>query len=105
MGTDTDGTQPFGNAIFAIPGGWTDSSDFGISGDFIIRAVVDCIEIECPFDLDGSETIDFGDIVQVLTSWGPCAVKVPECPADLDGNGEVAFGDLIVLLTAWGPCV
>ena len=52
----------------------------------------------CPADLDGSGSIDFGDIVQVLSNWGSTG------PADLDGSGTVDFGDLIVVLSSFGPC-
>ncbi len=40
---DTDGCQSGKNAIFAIPPSmWFDSCALGVSGDFVIRAVVDC---------------------------------------------------------------
>ena len=52
----------------------------------------------CPADLDGSGSIDFGDIVQVLSNWGSTG------PADLDGSGTVDFGDLIAVLSSFGPC-
>lgn len=42
--TDTDGCQPGKNAIDAVGLGWTNACSFGISGDFMIRAVVDCEE-------------------------------------------------------------
>lgn len=41
--TDT-GCQPQRNSIFAIPGGWLNSCALGVSGDFVIRAVIDCVE-------------------------------------------------------------
>jgi hypothetical protein len=40
--TDTDGCQAGKNAVYAIPGGWLNLCDFGVSGDLAIRAVVDC---------------------------------------------------------------
>ena len=39
---DNDGCQFGKNAIFAIPGGWSNSCLLGVSGDFVIRAVVAC---------------------------------------------------------------
>ena len=53
----------------------------------------------CPADLDGSDVIDFGDLLLVLSMWGAAG-----SPADLDGDGIVDFGDLLILLAAWGPC-
>ncbi len=39
---DTDGCQAGKNAIFAIPpSGWFNACDLGVTGDFVIRAVVD----------------------------------------------------------------
>jgi len=55
----------------------------------------------CVGDLDGSGVVGFGDLLAVLSSWGPCP---PTCPEDLDGSSAVDFGDLLRILTAWGPC-
>ena len=52
-------------------------------------------------DVDGSGAVDFGDILQVLASWGPCPEPPAECPADFDGNGFVGFADLLVVLANW----
>ncbi|MEW6249339.1 MAG: hypothetical protein AB1716_01730 [Planctomycetota bacterium] len=41
--TDTDGCQAGKNAIYAIPpGAWFNACALGVSGDFVIRAAVDC---------------------------------------------------------------
>ena len=41
--TDSDGCQANSNAVFAIPPGlWIDPCLLGISGDFVIRAVLQC---------------------------------------------------------------
>jgi hypothetical protein len=55
---------------------------------------------ECPGDLDGDGAVGFGDVLDVIAAWGPCAA----CPEDLDGNGAVGFSDLLVLIGVWGPC-
>lgn len=39
---DQDGCQAFRNAVDAIPGGWTDACAAGVTGDFVIRAVINC---------------------------------------------------------------
>jgi hypothetical protein len=57
----------------------------------------------CPADLDGNDGVGFGDLLVLLSAWGPCPPE-PTCPEDLDGSGEVEFGDLLMLLSAWGPC-
>jgi hypothetical protein len=54
-------------------------------------------------DLDGDETVGFGDLLIVLAEWGPCPEPcVPlTCPADLDRSCAVDFGDLLLVLSGW----
>jgi len=58
----------------------------------------------CPWDLNGSGSADFGDILEILSQgahWGqPC---VDDCP-DLNGNGLLDFGDILEIIGHWGPC-
>jgi hypothetical protein len=54
----------------------------------------------CPWDLDGDGDLGMGDLLIVLSTWGPN----PGAPADFDGDGEVGFFDLLKLLSRWGPC-
>ena len=58
------------------------------------------VTLACPADLDGSGDVGFGDVLAVLSAWGPCK----GCPEDLDGNGDVGFSDLLIILSSWGPC-
>lgn len=53
----------------------------------------------CPADLDGSGSVDFGDILAILSAWGNAGG-----PEDLDCSGTVDFADLLVVLGAWGSC-
>ncbi len=39
---DADGCQTGKNAVFSIPGGWVNACPLGVTGDWFIRAVVDC---------------------------------------------------------------
>jgi hypothetical protein len=39
---DQDGCQSLRNAVDVIPGGWNDACPLGVTGDWVIRAVVDC---------------------------------------------------------------
>ncbi len=51
--TDTNGCQSGRNGVFAVPGGWFDACLLGVTGDFVIRAVVDCNPTQaCCFDAD-----------------------------------------------------
>ena len=54
----------------------------------------------CPADADGSGTVDLGDVMAVLTSWGPCE----GCPADVTGDGTVDVEDLVAVIIGWGGC-
>ncbi|MCP3905933.1 MAG: peroxiredoxin [Planctomycetes bacterium] len=54
----------------------------------------------CFADVDGTGTVDFGDVLAMLSSWGPCA----GCPADVDGSGFVDFTDVLVVISNWGAC-
>ena len=55
----------------------------------------------CPGDVDGNETVDFNDLVSLLSAWDSACSG---CPEDVDGSGTVGFDDLIGLLSAFGPC-
>ena len=95
---DLDGCQANRNAVDVMPGGWTDTCLVGVTGDWMIRAVVECGG--CPADFDGDGFVNAADLAQLLGSWGPCA----GCPPDLDDDGDVDAADLAQLLGSWGPC-
>jgi hypothetical protein len=54
----------------------------------------------CPPDFGGNGIVDFNDLLQVLSKWGPCT----ECLEDLDRDGTVGFQDLLIVLASWGTC-
>lgn len=51
----------------------------------------------CPADIDESGSVDFGDILGILSAWA-----TPE--GDVDGNGDTDFGDILAVLSEWGEC-
>jgi hypothetical protein len=58
---------------------------------------------ECPADLDGSGTVDIGDLALMLSCFGQpaegnCSV------ADLNCSGDVTLQDLTILFSAYGSC-
>jgi hypothetical protein len=62
--TDTNGCQAGKNAIDASPGGWLNACALGVSGDFVIRAVVDCQEPTgacCDADANCTNDVEEGD--------------------------------------------
>ncbi|MFM7809621.1 MAG: hypothetical protein ACKPEA_17095, partial [Planctomycetota bacterium] len=57
-------------------------------------------KLPCAADMDGSGTVDSGDVAFALLDYGPCR----GCAADLDGTGYVDFGDIAIMLLETGPC-
>jgi hypothetical protein len=58
---------------------------------------------QTPGDLDGDGLVSTGDLLILLSAWGPCPKPCPpSCAADLDGDCQVATSDLLILLAAWG---
>lgn len=57
----------------------------------------------CPEDVDGNSTVNVGDLLAVISSWGPCG-DPQNCPADITGDGAVNVQDLLAVISAWGPC-
>ncbi|MBX3374275.1 MAG: DNRLRE domain-containing protein [Phycisphaeraceae bacterium] len=57
-----------------------------------------------PGDINGDGTVDFADLLLVLSAWGPCPGDPHHdpCPADLTGDGTVDFADLLIVLANWG---
>jgi hypothetical protein len=83
----------------ALVGSYLDDDAGTASGSVYIYDLTGA-SCECPEDLDGNDTVDVFDLLQLLSAWGDC----PDCPEDLDGNRTVDVFDLLALLAAWGPC-
>ena len=59
--------------------------------------------VDCNGDLDNDRVVGFGDLLMILSAWGPCPTDA-YCDADLDYSGDVGFGDVVSLLASWGDC-
>ncbi len=70
------------------------------NGDLDIYTNVIEFPAACIADIDDDGSVDVGDLLLLLTAWGPCQ----GCPEDLDEDGSVAVTDLLILLAACGPC-
>lgn len=64
----------------------------------VTGSVIACSS-SCTGDVDGSGTVDAGDLAVLLGAWGGS-----DPDADLNGDGTVNASDLAVLLGAWGAC-
>ena len=63
-------------------------ADFRCSGD------------ACPADVNLDGTVGINDLLDLLSSWGPCI----SCPADVVFDGVVDVTDLLAVIAAWGSC-
>jgi hypothetical protein len=73
------------------------TSDEGVAGEQVRNVFVQLtatVGSGMAGDLDGSGTVDAGDIALLLLNFGACSA----CPEDLDGSGEVDSGDIGLLL-------
>ncbi len=114
--TDTNGCQTPRNSIFAIPGGWLNPCSLGMSGDLVIRAVVDCDA------LTGSCCLPTGTCLPGVTDQecaaaggtyqgdgAPCPPSCPQPPGaccffDPDGCANLTFNQCSVARGSWqGP--
>jgi hypothetical protein len=55
----------------------------------------------CAEDLNDDQSVDFADLIVVISGWGPCGSP---CDEDLNQNGSVDVQDLLQILSAWGTC-
>ena len=67
------------------------------------NGIIDCLESDCPADIDGDGLVTIEDLLDVIGSWGDCA-DPDNCPADLDGTGSVDIEDLLAVISGWGAC-
>jgi hypothetical protein len=82
---------------------WQSSQSLGVSGDWIIRAIVEVCENPCPWDvapIPGDGQVGVNDFLFMLSLWG----TDPAGPPDFNGDGDVSVLDFLELLANWGPC-
>ena len=59
------------------------------------------IPVPCYADIIPDGTRDVNDLLQVITTWGPCGSP---CPGDIVVNGAVDVNDLLAVISNWGLC-
>jgi hypothetical protein len=107
VASDHDGHNNAGGVVrnWVLVNGvsWQSSQSLGVSGDWIIRAIVTICDAPCPWDISpggGDGSVGINDFLSLLAVWG----TNPGGPPDFDGNGDVDVVDFLDLLTHWGPC-
>lgn len=103
MATDDDGCQLGLNPIFVpTTNSWENLCLFGVSGDIIIRTIIDPMgsAIPCPEDINGDGVIDTADLGLLIAVFGQAPPSVVE--ADINGDGVADTADLGLLISAFG---
>lgn len=67
-----------------------------LCGD-VIGCVANLPPTGCLGDVNSDGSVGVGDLLAVITAWGPCE----RCAADLDHNGMVNVADLLLVITNW----
>jgi len=110
--TDLDGCQYGKNGLYANGIGWTNSCDWGVSGDWVIRAVIDCQSIDtgaccigtlCVDDFTEADCNEFDGIWQGADTTcdevecdppGACCIEATEGCLDLNEGDCAIVGGL-----------
>jgi len=101
--TDTNGCQSGKNAIDAIGPGWINACSAGVSGDFVIRAVVDCAEVQGACCLPNG-TCQFITQTQCTNQNGVYRGDNTSCLTPGICNGACCFGDGSCSQLSAGQC-
>ncbi|MCB9837836.1 MAG: hypothetical protein H6813_00715 [Phycisphaeraceae bacterium] len=103
LATDNNGCQSGLNWVF-IPGNgsWFNLCSFGVSGDLVIRTIIDPMGAPpaCPEDLNGDNVVDTADLGLLLAVFGQTPPSIAE--ADINNDGTCDTADLGILLAAFG---
>jgi hypothetical protein len=102
------GLRPNGELVqwgWSGPGGSLEDPPAGrylavAAGHYHSVGIVDTSE-PCAEDLNDDQSVDFADLIVVISGWGPCGSP---CDEDLNQDGSVGFQDLSQILSAWGTC-
>lgn len=113
-GGEVNGNWYFKEFDLANVAGFEPTSNFQVRfvcGDLnagsVIEAAVDgvilsksyCDESSCTGDINGDNTVDVTDLLEVVGSWGATGG-----PADVNDDGIVNVSDLLAIVEAWGAC-
>ncbi|MDY7108846.1 MAG: hypothetical protein SYC29_09430 [Planctomycetota bacterium] len=114
--TDIDGCQNGLNGLYANFAGWTNSCDWGVSGDWVIRAVIDCESFEvgaccvdtyCFDELTEEDCLEFGGVWQgadTTCDEVDCDPQGACCIPATEGCLDLTEGDCATVNGLWqGP--
>ena len=75
----------------------------GTATDANANGTLDVCEPCGGLDLDGTGSVGFEEMIQIVAALGPCP-ETGACLGDVDGDRTVGFNDLAIVVGAWGPC-
>lgn len=90
-----------GERIRIVVGGEDPTVDGTLAGELAVSSFAAPI-VRCPADLDRNGTVDFDDLLEVLSGFGGCAGF--GCPGDVNDDESVDFDDVLGVLAAFGDC-
>ena len=76
----------------------------GTLADANNNGIPDSFEPTCDADVNGSGSVNAGDLLAVINHWGACPASPAPCGADVDFDGVVNTHDLLAVINAWGAC-
>jgi hypothetical protein len=68
----------------------------------VVWVVVNSVNPTCAGDFDFNGSVDIGDLLLLLASWGSENPALDLAPAG--GDGIIDIADLLDLLSRWGEC-
>ncbi len=71
----------------------------GTEGAFLVE-----FEAACPWDLDGTDSVDVRDLLTLLAASGPRQKRCVSPTCDFDGDCPLGITDLLILIANWGDC-
>ncbi|MCA9310301.1 MAG: hypothetical protein KDA21_03795, partial [Phycisphaerales bacterium] len=72
----------------------------GATNDENVDVLLNNLDMLCPGDANGDDTVNFADLEILLEGWG--TTVTPGTEGDVNYSGFVDFADLEILLDAWG---
>ena len=91
------GVDAFQMRVTADDSGSGSVIEAGLDGIQVSR--IECEDMPCPGDMDGSGAVDVNDVLQVLGAYGS-----NDPAGDVNGDGIVDVNDILGVVAAFGPC-
>lgn len=71
----------------------------GVGAGVLGTITVTFTAVECPWDINGDETVDISDLIILTNHWGE-----DWSTGDFNSDGTIDISDVIILTNNWGAC-